>query len=88
MHFGFIAAFVFILHCVQLLSHRSLKGLLERYLVASNYDVREALIRLEQTAKWRKEWNVLDYYRTLQKVGFKRLESCGGLELIYLSKSH
>ena len=41
----------------------NVKGLLQRYLAASKYDVREALIRLEATAKWRKEWNVLDYYR-------------------------
>lgn len=37
---------------------RNMRGLLERYLVASNYEVREALLRLEATAKWRKEWNV------------------------------
>jgi len=40
-----------------------IQGLLRRYLVAAQFDVREAILRLEATAMWRRDWNVLDYYR-------------------------
>ncbi|CAE7843523.1 Ttll5, partial [Symbiodinium microadriaticum] len=41
-----------------------IQGLLRRYLVAAQFDAKEAIVRLEATAIWRRDWNVLDYYRT------------------------
>eukprot|EP00438_Fugacium_kawagutii_P016964 Skav217278 [mRNA] locus=scaffold120:193151:194281:+ [translate_table: standard] len=61
----------------------NVKGLLERYLVASKYDLREALIRLEATAKWRKEWNVLDYYRTGAAAELFSEDSNPGAEMYF-----
>lgn len=61
----------------------NVKGLLQRYLAASKYDVREALIRLEATAKWRKEWNVLDYYRAGAAAELFSEDSNPGAEMYF-----
>ncbi|CAJ1428676.1 unnamed protein product [Effrenium voratum] len=59
------------------------KGLLRRYLVAARFDVREAIIRLEATAKWRQEWNVLDYYRTGAAAELFSEEANPGAEMYF-----
>lgn len=37
-------------------------GLLRRYLLATGFDVEEALVRLQDTARWRRDWDVLAYH--------------------------
>lgn len=61
----------------------NVKGLLQRYLIASKYDIREALIGLERTAKWRKEWDVLDYYRTGAAAELFSEDSNPGAEMYF-----
>eukprot|EP00929_Paragymnodinium_shiwhaense_P038045 TRINITY_DN20174_c0_g1_i1.p2 TRINITY_DN20174_c0_g1~~TRINITY_DN20174_c0_g1_i1.p2 ORF type:complete len:459 (-),score=127.76 TRINITY_DN20174_c0_g1_i1:247-1623(-) len=38
-------------------------GTLRRFLLASAFDVDDALTRMRATAKWRNEWDVLEYYK-------------------------
>jgi len=38
------------------------RGLLRKYLLASQLDAEEALKRLRATAEWRRDWDVLSYY--------------------------
>lgn len=40
-----------------------LPSLLRRYLVSAKFDAEEAMSRLQATAEWRRDWDVMSYYR-------------------------